>query len=175
MRKAKDMLNETGFFIFGSVVDLGYAAKYTVYQKRGDTFMPKFFGLDLGKFSQREGNGWWAFSKDQPDTLFLAKIVSMIADNTALFGKLTTIIDDVEHTLDYSYRDQNGFYHAKNFINLTKDYDALNRKIAEECKDDITRFLESMGICARVTPFWHVVIDLSQSRRECVEQYFPTL
>lgn len=175
MSKAKDILNETGFFIFGSVIDLGYAAKYTVYQKLGDTFIPRFFGLDLGKFSQREGNGWWAFSKDQPDTLFLAKIVSMIADNHALFGKLTNIIDEVEHTLGYSYRDQNGFYHAKNFINLTKDYDSLNKKIAKECKDDIISFLESIGISASVTPFWHLVIDLSHSKREYFEQYFPTL
>lgn len=58
---------------------------------------------------------------------------------------------------------------------LTSDNDQLNRTLAEECGDQITAFLGGMGLCAQITPFGHLVIDLSHSHSEHYDQYFPVL
>ena len=129
-------LDKVGFYykrFFGNVMESGYASRYVVYQQRGSTLTPKLFGMDLGKLNQKDGNGWWAFHKNQPDTLFLAKAVRMVADNRELFGRIMNASDRVEQELGYSFRDEDGYLQEKGFLNTTKNNKRLSVAVADEC------------------------------------------
>jgi hypothetical protein len=175
IKHAKLLLSNSGMFICGNVMEIGYASRYVVYKKHGTKLIPKLFGMDLGKLNQRDGNGWWGFYKDQPEPLFLAKIVRMVAENRKLFGRIMDISDHIEHELGLSYRDKDGHLHEKGFLHTTIDNHRLSKAIADECGDEITAFFVSMGIYAELTPFAHMVIDFSRSRKEHYEPYFTTL
>ena len=176
IRHAKLLLVDAGVFVCGSIPESGStAARYLVYQKRDSALVPWLFGMDLGKFSQRDGNGWWAFHRDQPDALFLAKVVRTLADDPALSGRVHNLIDRVEHELGYSHRDRDGYLHQTGFIYNTADNERLNMAIASEFGDEITAFLTAVGICSRITPFGHLVIDLPRSSPEHYQRYFQVL
>lgn len=172
IKQAKMLLRDSGMFIFGNVIESGYASRYVVYQKCGTTLTPKLFGMDLGKLNQKDGNGWWAFHRDQPDTLFLAKVVRLVAENEELFGKVLEASDRVEQEFGYSFRDQDGYLKETVFLNTTKNNKSLSIAVADECGREITSFLRSMGLYAEITPFAHLVIDFSRSSPEHYEQYF---
>jgi len=36
---------------------------------------------------------FWAFHKDQPDTLFLASVIRMVSENQHLLARVTSAID----------------------------------------------------------------------------------
>lgn len=175
IRHAKSLLGDSGMFICGSVPEGGAAARYLAYQKCGTALVPRLFGMDLGKLSQRDGNGWWAFHKDQPDPLFLAKVVRLVSDDRDRFGQVSSVVDRLEHEFGYSHRDPDGYLHLKGFLFNTSDNDRLSRTLAEECGHEIAAFLGRMGFCAQITPFGHLAIDFSHSQSEHYAQYFPVL
>jgi len=49
------------------------------------------------------------------------------------------------------------------------------KRVAEECGEEITGFLKDRGMYAQVTTFGHLVIDLSRSSTEQYEEFFPVL
>lgn len=175
IRHAKSLLADLGVFICGISSEWVGPARYLTYQKHGDALTPQLFGMDLNKFSQREANGWWAFYKDQPDTLFLAKVVRLVSDNGDLFDHVNSVIDRIEHELGHSHRDSDGYLHQTGFLIATTEYEYLLQTLKDECGQEITTFLEARGLCAEITPFGHLLIDLSRSSPEHYEQYFPVL
>jgi hypothetical protein len=109
LRYAKSLLSPQGVFVCGSVNEIGASAKYLAYRKQRDVLTPWLFGFDLVKFSQREGNGFWGFHKDQPDTLFLASVMRMVSENQHLLARVTSVIDRVEEVLGTATRDRHGY------------------------------------------------------------------
>ncbi|MGD0309349.1 MAG: hypothetical protein ABSC02_08670 [Acidobacteriota bacterium] len=175
IKKAKSLMGKSGTFTCGNVPEPGCAARYLVYQKNDDDLLPKYFGFDLGKLSQKDGNGWWAFYKNQPEPLFLAKIVKMVADNQELSQRVHDIIDRVESEVGIAHRDSKGYRHETNFIHNTSHNIYLNKVLAEECGNEITAFLKCNGVHTEMAPFDHLVIDLSKTGPEHYEQLFPVL
>ncbi len=172
---AKSLLADSGAFLYGSVPELGSAsARYMAYQKRGAALVPWLFGMDLGKFAQVDGTGWWAFHKDQPDTLFASRVVRWVSDSGDLGKRVSAVIDRVRQELGYGQRNPDGYLNVKGVLSNT-DNARLNMTLADACGDDIVAFLGARGLCAEITPFGHLVIDLGCTTPELYEQYFPAL
>lgn len=176
IRHTKHLLNDLAFFICGNAPEvMSSTARYLAFQKKDSDLVPVLYGIDLAKLSRRDGNGWWAFHKDQPDTLFLAKLISFVAGNQELHAHLINVVDRLERELGYSERDSDGFLQQRGFISSTADNDQLNQRLAEECGQEIQDYLRSNGLHADITPYAHLVIDLTRTTNSFIGQYFPVL
>jgi SAM-dependent methyltransferase len=176
LRYAKSLLSPQGVFVCGSVNEIGVSAKYLAYRKRRDVLTPWLFGFDLGKFSQREGNGFWGFHKDQPDTLFLASVIRMVSENQHLLARVTSVIDRVEEVLGTATRDRHGYLREEeSTVSGTVRYSQLLAAVGSECGEEIVTFLGSRGLSAEINPSGHLLIDLPGSSPSLYERYFPLL
>jgi hypothetical protein len=175
MREVKVLLRDAGWFIFGSASDRGSALKYTTYRKQGDRLEPVHFGMDLGKLTIWEGSGWWGFHKDQPDTLFLTRIIRRARRDDALMRALMPLADKLASELGYSTRCQDGYLRQTGFVNVSKDYPTFNRELAEACGDRVQRFFSESGFAANVTPDGYLILDLSRSDPALYQEYLPVL
>jgi hypothetical protein len=119
---------------------------------------------------------FWAFHKDQPDTLFLASVIRMVSENQHLLARVTSAIDRVEEVLGTATRDRHGYLREeKSSVSGTARFTQLLAAVGSECGEEIVTFLGSKGLSAVINPSGHLLIDLPGSSPRLYERYFPLL
>ncbi|MDM8538305.1 CheR family methyltransferase [Desulfobacterales bacterium HSG17] len=140
LHKASRFLCDKGILITGTN-GFGTQFRYTVYQKMGNSLLPKEFSFSLDNLGHLAIMTWFTIHKNDPEAMLLAKLIGIIRSNQSFWPECSNHIDVLLKQHEICQRKTDGYLHFPKeempFEILMKKNAILWKKMQEEGFTDL--------------------------------------